>query len=119
MKTVNSNIIHFRFNIKGQLSSREGCGCLVVKLCLTLCDPMDCSPPGSYVHGISQARILEWLPFLSPGDLSNPGIKPVSRALAEGFFTTEPSGKPTSTGQRRAILGKQEKRKVESEALRP
>ena len=34
---------------------------LVAKLCLTLCDPMDCSPPGSSVHGISQARILEWV----------------------------------------------------------
>ena len=29
--------------------------------CLTLCDPMDCSPPGSSVHGILQARILEWV----------------------------------------------------------
>ena len=35
------------------------CCCLVAKSCLTLCDPMDCSPPGSSVHGISQARILE------------------------------------------------------------
>ena len=34
--------------------------CLVTKSCLTLCDPMDYSPPGSSVHGISQARILEW-----------------------------------------------------------
>ena len=34
---------------------------LVVQLCLTLCDPMDCSLPGSSVHGILQARILEWL----------------------------------------------------------
>ena len=32
----------------------------VVQLCLTLSDPMDCSPPGSSVHGISQARVLEW-----------------------------------------------------------
>ena len=37
------------------------CCCLIAKLCLTLCDPMDCSPPGSFVHGISQARILEWV----------------------------------------------------------
>ena len=39
--------------------------CLVTKSCLTLCDPMDCSPPGSSVRGISQARILEWvaIPF--------------------------------------------------------
>ena len=34
--------------------------------CPTLCKPMDCSLPGSSVHGISQARILEWLPFPSP-----------------------------------------------------
>ena len=36
------------------------CCCLVAKSCPTLCDPMDCSLPGSSVHGISQARILEW-----------------------------------------------------------
>ena len=52
---------------------------LVAQSCLTLCDPMDCSPPVSSVHGIFQARILEWgLPFLLPQDLPNPGIKPVS-----------------------------------------
>ena len=41
------------------------CVCLVTQLCLTLCDPMDYSPPGSSVHGILQARILEWvaIPF--------------------------------------------------------
>ena len=38
---------------------------LVAQSCLTLCDPMDCSPPGSFVHEILQARILEWvaMPF--------------------------------------------------------
>ena len=38
---------------------------LVIQLCLTLCDPTDCSSPGSSVHGILQARILEWgaIPF--------------------------------------------------------
>ena len=35
--------------------------CLVAKSCLTLCDPMDCSPPGSSVHGVLQARALEWV----------------------------------------------------------
>ena len=35
--------------------------CSVIQSCLTLCDPMNCSPPGSSVHGISQARILEWV----------------------------------------------------------
>ena len=37
------------------------CVCSVIQLCLTLCDPMDSSPPGSSVHGIFQARILEWV----------------------------------------------------------
>ena len=38
---------------------------LVAQLCLTLCNPMDCSPPGSSVHGILQVRIVEWvaIPF--------------------------------------------------------
>ena len=66
---------------------------LVVQLCLSLSDLMDCSPPGSSVHGILQARILEWLPFSSPGDLPRSGIKPKSPALAGSFFTTEPAGK--------------------------
>ena len=38
----------------------------VAQACLTLCDPMDCSLPGSSVHGVSQARILAWVAFLSP-----------------------------------------------------
>ena len=42
------------------------------------CNPMDCSPPGSFVHGILQARILDGLPFPPPGDLPDPGIEPVS-----------------------------------------
>ena len=54
--------------------------------------PMDCSRPGSSVHGIFQARILEWVfSFPSPGDLPDPGIEPASLAsptLASGFFTT-------------------------------
>ena len=52
------------------------------------------SPPGSSVLGISQAKILEWVAFPSPGDLPDPGIKPVFPALADGFFTTEPPGTP-------------------------
>ena len=55
---------------------------------------MDRSPPGSSVHGISQARTLEWLPFPSSGVLPNPGIEPASPALAGRFFTMEPPGKP-------------------------
>ena len=50
-----------------------------LQLCLTLCDLVDCSPPGSSVHRILQARILEWVAILcqTPGDLPDPGIKPM------------------------------------------
>ena len=50
---------------------------------VSVCDSMACSPSGSSVHGISQARILDWvaLPFHAPGDLPDPGVKPVSPAL--------------------------------------
>ena len=54
---------------------------------------MDCSPPGFSVHEISQARILNGLPFPSLRDLPNPGIKPMSPALAGEFFTIEPPKK--------------------------
>ena len=49
------------------------------QLCPSLCNPMDCSSPGSSVHGILQARILEWVAMLSPPrDLPDPGIESVS-----------------------------------------
>ena len=50
----------------------------LLQLCLTLCDPMNCSPPGSSGHGIHQARILEWV---APGDLPCPGIESTSPTL--------------------------------------
>ena len=55
---------------------------------------MDFSPPDSSAHEISQARILEGVPFPSPEDLPNPGTKPMSPALADGFFTNGSPGKP-------------------------
>jgi len=61
------------------------CVCTDAQSCPTLCDPMDCSPPGSSVHGIFQARILP-----TPGDLLDPGTEAtflVSPALAGQFFT--------------------------------
>ena len=60
---------------------------------LTLQDSMHCSPPGPSVHGILQARILEWLPFPSPGGLPYPGIKPRSPALQVDSLPSEPPGK--------------------------
>ena len=61
--------------------------------CPTLCDPIDCSPPGSSVHGTFQARILEWVVIFF-SRVPNPGIEPVFPALAGGIFTTESLGKP-------------------------
>ena len=49
-----------------------------LQLCLTLCDAMDHSLPGSSVHGILQARILDGLPCSPPGDLFDTGFKPMS-----------------------------------------
>ena len=60
--------------------------------CIQLCDPMDCSPPGSSVHGISQARKLEWVAIPSPGDLPDPGIEPGSPALQADSLPSEPPG---------------------------
>ena len=55
---------------------------------------MDCSLPGSSLHGISRPRILEWVAIFFSRGYSSPGIEPVSPAMAGEFFTTEPPGKP-------------------------
>ena len=55
----------------------------------TLCDAMNCSPPGSSIHGILQARILGWV-----GDLPNTGIKPKSPALQEDSVLLSHRGSP-------------------------
>ena len=60
---------------------------------------MDCSLPGSYVHGILQARILECFPFPSPGDLPDLEIEPESLALVGRYFTTELPGKLLNSGE--------------------
>ena len=73
------------------------CFCLVAKLCLTLCDPMDCSPPGSSVRVIFQARILEWVTIFFSRASSNPEIElmsPMSPALASGVFAAKSLVKP-------------------------
>ena len=73
--------------------------CVCVPSCfshVTLCDPMDCSPPGSLVHGILQARILEWVPMPSSKESFWPGDRirvSCSSCVALGFFTAEPLGK--------------------------
>ena len=66
----------------------------VAQLCLTLCDSMDCSPPGSSVHGISQAKILKlpgyWVAISFSGDLPNPGIEPRCPALQTDSLPSKP-----------------------------
>ena len=69
----------------------------VTQSCLTLCNAMDCSPPGSFVHGILQARIQEWVAIsfsISPGDLPDPEIEPGSLAVQATSLLTELQGKP-------------------------
>ena len=63
----------------------------VSQLCPTLSDPMDCSLPGSSIHGIFQAIVLEWVAIsFSRGDLPNPGIEPRSPALQIDALPSEP-----------------------------
>ena len=74
-----------------EVQENESSLCLVDQLCPTLCDLMDCSPPGSSVHGILQVRVPVWLLCPPPGHLPDPGMEPwslMSPALAGGFFIT-------------------------------
>ena len=61
--------------------------CLVAQWCPTLCDPMDCSLPGCSVHGISQARILEWVAIPFSRGSSWPRDQTQVSCIAGGFFT--------------------------------
>ena len=81
--------------------------CMHAQLCLTLCDPMDCSPPGSSVHGTVQARILEWvaISFCTGSSLSRDGtcVPCIGRGIVYHWATWEapnwhkPLTNPTST----------------------
>ena len=64
-----------------------------------LCDPTDCSPPGSSVHGILQARVLEWVAMPSSGQSSQLRDWTCDSCIASRFFTTKPLGKPHLTHQ--------------------
>ena len=74
--------------------------CSVSQSCLTVCNPVDWSPQGSSVHeilGFYRQESQSGLPLPLPGDLTNPGIKPMppaSPALVGGFFILEPPWKP-------------------------
>ena len=61
----------------------------LLQWCPALCDPVDCNPSGSSVHGILQARIMEWVAISSPGDLPDPGIELRSPALQADDLPSE------------------------------
>ena len=62
--------------------------------CPILCDPMDCSPPASFVHGIIQASILELVAMFSSRDSPHPGIVPVSLEVQADSLPLSPRGSP-------------------------
>ena len=68
--------------------------CISRSACLTLCNPMDCSPPGSPVHGILRQAYWSGLPFPSPRYLPVPGMEPRSPALQADSLPAEPQGSP-------------------------
>ena len=76
------------------------CVCVCVRACVCVCVCVSLSrvyslqTPGSSLHEILQARILDGLPFLFPGDLPDPGIEPGSPALQADSLLSEPPGKP-------------------------
>ena len=77
------------------------------KSCLILCDPMDCSPPGSSVHGLLQARIPEWCP--PSGDLPDPATEPDLPQCRQILYHLSHQGNSLKKG--RKILKKNKRRR--------
>ena len=75
----------------------DRCCCSVVP---TLCESSDCSPPGSFLHGLVQARMLEWFAISFSRDLPRQWIEPGSPGLAGRSFTTEQHGSLVFHGSR-------------------
>ena len=65
----------------------------VAQSCPTLCDPMDCSPPGSSIHGILQARVLEWVAISFSRESSRPRDRTKVSLIVGRRFPSEPPGK--------------------------
>ena len=82
--------------------------CVYAQSCVALCNSVNCSLPGFSVHGIFQARKLEWVAVSYSMEFSQPRIEPisiVSPALAGGFFTMEPPGKSFRSSLLMRMLG--------------
>ena len=78
---------------------------IVTQSCPTLYDPVDCSPPGSSVHGILQARVLEWVATSFSRGSSQPRDQTQVSCIAGGFFTAEPPEKPPQSVQLLSHVG--------------
>ena len=88
--SVNIHYLSFNFHVSFLLWYRPLdllCVCLVTQLCPTLWDFMNCSPPGSSVHGILQARILEWVAIPFPRGSSQHKNQIQVSCIAGWFFT--------------------------------
>ena len=87
----------FSVVVARRLTCLLACGvlvpCMHAQSCLTLCDPVDCTHPGSSMR-LSRQEYWRGLPFPPLGDLPDPGIAPVAPALAGEIFTTKPPGQP-------------------------
>ena len=84
------------FTVRATAKWKNETEMLVSQSCLTVCDPMDWGSPSASVHGILQARILEWVAISfsrKEMDLPNPGIKPRTPALQADSLLLKPPGK--------------------------
>ena len=96
-KTALKGITHLN-KIRLNQSINQPMYVLCTQLHLTLCNAMDCSPPGSLSMEFSRQEYWNGLSFPTSGDLPHPGIKPESLespAMAGGLFTTAPLGMPS------------------------
>ena len=87
------NLVLFIWFFSPNVCIMNTCEVKISQSCLTLCDPMDCSQPGSSVHGILQAIILEWVAILFSRISSWSRDWPGSPALQENSLPSEPVGK--------------------------
>ena len=80
---------------------KHTCVFSLTQLCPTLCNPMDCSPTGSSIHGIFQARILEWVAIFSSRGSSQPRDQTWVSCIPGRFFATTPQEFPGHWGVHR------------------
>ena len=92
------------------------------QLCPTLCNPTDCNPPGSVVHGILRQEYWSGFPRHLPGDPSNPGIEPMSLCLLdwkEGSLPQVPPGEPIKNKMTLYILSLRQRLQSEERKVDP